>query len=222
MTTFKEKFAAMVVGRHDDHNGERLMNCGPEDQVPYVLSKLAHFEKTTPLIPVINTDIDLAGFGTAPAHFAYGDTRYMLLSEIAEALGWPIQKAVKWADNDYDMALRDQRDLDEQRGDGRLGYECLRDYLDLGVDALVDDPEAKPDAGGERWSHTGDWLISDDRLLWLLSCSPWGEEFMNNTQDAMRHAFLGAFGSDVPEAFRPELPKDEALRKARRGPALDT
>lgn len=220
MTNY-EKFAAMVVARHDDRDGERLMNTGPEDQVPYVASKLMHFAKTTPLVPVINTDISLAGFGVVPAHFAYGTTRYMLLSEITEALGWQIQKAVKWADNDYDMALRDQRDLDEQRGDGRLGYECLRDYLDLGVDALVDDPEANPDAGGQRWSHTGDWLVSDDRLPWLLSCSNWGEEYMDNTRDLMRHAFTGAFGSSVPEAFRPALPHDEALRRARRGPALD-
>lgn len=240
MSKTLERFAAMVVARHDDRNGERLMNSGPEEQIPYVTEQLAAFAKTTPLVPVIGTDIDLAGFGTVPAHFMYGETRFMLLSEIAEELGWPIQKAVKWADSQYDYALRDQRRADEERGDGRLGYEYMRDYVDLGVDGLIDDPEANPDGGGQRWSNTGDWLISSGRLPWLLSCSPWGKEFMDNTMPALGYAMRSAWGDKLKaiptytadgqatggNAFTDlfctdGLTEDEARRRAVRGPGLD-
>jgi hypothetical protein len=209
----------MVVARHDGRDGEYLMEEGPDEQAARIAKRLTHFAKTTPLIPVIGTSIDLGGFGRAPLHFRSEWDEYLLLSEAAESLGWPLHKATAWAEREHADALGDQRELDEERGDGRLGYGCLRNYLDLQVYAATDDPEAKPDAGGKRWSRTGDWLVARDRVFTMLLDSPWGEEFMNNTRDLMRHAFKKSFGA-VP-GLEPELPKDEAIERARRGPALD-
>jgi hypothetical protein len=215
MTVTFERFAAQVIARHDGHLAEE----GPEEQTARVAKHLAHFAGTTPLTPVTGGMVDLAGFGSAAVHFRSEWDEYLLLSEAAEALGWPIQQAVAWAEREHADALRDQRELDEERGDGLLGYACLRNFVDLHVWATVDDPEARPDAGGRRWSHSGDWLVAKDRIPSLLLDSPWGSEFMDNTGDLMRHAFKGSFGS-VP-GLEPELARDEAVRRARRGPALD-
>lgn len=163
-----KKFAAKAVARHDNREGERLLNCGPQEQVDYVASKIQRFDKSTPLTRVKDMEENLDNRGAVPVHFMHGETRYLLLSEIAEAVDWPIQTAVKWATQEAEFALRDQREADEERGDGLLGYDCMRDYIDLGVDSFIDDPEAKPDGGGQRWSQTGDWLISHRRLEYLL------------------------------------------------------
>ncbi len=218
MSTHFKRFAAMVVARHDDRGGETLLDHGPEEQVATVVERLLHFAKTTPLIPVIGTDADIAGFGKAPLYFKSEWDEYVLLSQTSESIGWSIQKAYAWADRDYDQAVREQRHLDERRSDHLLGYECMRGVVDLGISAVIDDPEARPDASGHRWSFSGDWLVAKDRLPSLLLDSPWSKEFMDNSMDAMRHAF---FGENAPEGLRPELPLDEALRKARRGPVLD-
>lgn len=167
-TKHLKRFAVKAVARHDNRNGERLLNCGPEEQVPHVLSNLQRFAKGTPLTRVKDLEMDVFGRAVVPVHFTHGETQYVLLSEVAEAVGWPIQKAAEWATQEAEFAVRDQRDADEERGDGLLGYECMRDFIDLGVDSFIDDPEAKPDGGGERWSHTGDWLISHRRLEYLL------------------------------------------------------
>jgi hypothetical protein len=204
----------MVIKRHD-----RLMDEGPDEQATRVVARLTHFTKSTPLIPVIGTEIDLAGFGRTPLHFKSEWDEYLLLSEAAESLGWPIHKAVAWAEREHADALRDQREMDEERGDHLLGYECMRNYVDLRIYAIVDDPEAKPDADGKRWSFSGDWLVARDRVFAMLLDSPWGREFIDNSRDFMRHAFTDSFGG--APGFEPELTKDEARRRARRGPALD-
>ncbi|MCW2899809.1 MAG: hypothetical protein JWO67_2074 [Streptosporangiaceae bacterium] len=230
-----QRFAAEVVRKHDEH----LLDYDADEQTDRAAKRLTHFHKTTPLIPVVNTVIGLAGFGEVDSRLTSAWDQYVLLSDTAEALGMPLHKACDWAELQHGYALRDQRDADEERGDGRLGYECLRGYVDLGLSLVLDDPEAKPDASGRRWSFAGDWLISHDRLPALLSVSPWGKEFMDNSMDAWSHAARRLFGDKLRDAptygpdgtptggdaytdlFRTELSEEEALRKARRGPAFD-
>lgn len=232
-----ETFAAMVVVRHDDRPDRELLNYGPEEQTTEVAERLGRFRKTTPLTWVPDKDIDLAGFGKAPVHFESADDHYLLLSEIAEQLGWPLYKACSLARRYLGYAIEDQRHADEQRGDGRLGYEYMRMWVDLGVSLVMDDPEAKPDGGGRRWSEAGDWLVSHDRLPLLLSYSPWGREFMDNTMPAMGQAMRAIWGDklkSVPtydvdgaptggtaftDMFASDLTEEEALTRARRGPS---
>lgn len=233
MTDFNT-FAAMVAQRHDEH----FLDYGLDEQAEHVAKAMRRLNGFSPLTPVIGTDIDLAGFAKVPARYASTTDVYLLLSDISEQLGWFQPRAYDWADKGSAWATQDQRRIDEERGDGRLGWECMRDYIDLGLNLCVDDPEAKPDAGGHRWSVSGDWLISTDRIPDLLSSSPWGKEYMDNSMDAFRHAAREIFGDKLRQSpvygpdgqltggsafdlFEPELSKDEALRKARRGPALD-
>ncbi|WP_371538414.1 hypothetical protein OG210_21960 [Streptomyces sp. NBC_00466] len=228
------RFVGDVLDRHDDH----LCNEGPTEQGSRVLKKIDAFVRHTPLRPVSDTRIDLAGFGSVPIHFESDHDKYVLLSECAEELGWPLSKAHEWADQEYQWAVRDQRQADEERGDGLLGYDGMRGCIDLQLDLVMDDPEVKAENCGAQLAMAGDWLISTDRLPSLLSCSPWGREFTDNTEDALGHAFAKHFGDrlqDVPtysadgqptgrsvaDMFRTDLTEDEALRKARRGPALD-
>ncbi|MFF3558944.1 hypothetical protein ACFYXS_02730 [Streptomyces sp. NPDC002574] len=229
------RFVGVVLDRHDDH----LCNEGPTEQGVRMLKRIDAFVRHTPLRPVFGMTFDLAGFGCVPVHFESDDAKYVLLSECAEELGWSLPKAHEWAERQYQWDIVDQRRADEERGDGRLGYEGLRGYVDLQLDLIMDDPEAKPDSSGAQWSTAGDWLVSSDRLPWLLSCSPWGQEFFMNTVDAFSHAFVKNFGEqlkDVPtygtdgqptggnaleDLFHTDLTEEEALRKARRGPSLD-
>ncbi|GAA4676616.1 hypothetical protein GCM10023347_33650 [Streptomyces chumphonensis] len=234
MSTFHE-FAAMVAHRHDPH----LLDEGPDEQAARIAQRLAAFHATTPLAPAGDTVIDLAGFGTAPMRFVTADDGgYVLLSDVADALGWALHTAHAWADNEYEYALRDQRHADEARGDGRLGYEYMRGVVDLGVWMSIANPEAKPDGLGKRWSTAGDWLVSRDRLPALLLCSPWGHEFANNTMPHWAHTMRKVYGEELrgvaaynsegqvignahDDLFRSDLSAEEALRRARRGPALD-
>lgn len=226
-----EQLAATVVSRNTDN----LINDGPDEQIERAVNYLTKFATTTPLAPISNTMIDLAGFGEAPVHFAqYGvePEQYLLLSEVAEALGVPPWKACDWARQEQLWAIESQRDVDERRGDGRLGYDCLRDYVDLGLDFIADNPEANPDADGRRWSSYGDWLIAHRRLPLFLLLSPWGEEFMNNIHDHMSIGMRKVFGDQLADLtaydaegnptstrlFHTDLTEEEALRKATRGP----
>jgi hypothetical protein len=230
-------FAEALVAKHD----ARLLDYGPEEQTAYAVAALERVSKVTLFAPLNGSVvIDLAGFGEAPIAYVTEQKEYLLLSDVAEALGWPLHKAHAWAKLQHGYALQDQRDEDEERGDGKLGWECLLDYVDLRLNLIEDDPEAKPDAGGLRWSHSGDWLISRDRLPLLLSCSPWGKEFMDNSLPAFGHAMRQVWGDKLKEiptvsadgtptgssAFEDlfstdGLTEEEALRRARRGPALD-
>ena len=230
-------FAETLVAKHDD----LLCNEGPEEQAGRVVQALERVSKVTLFAPINGSVIiDLAGFGEAPVVYVTEKEEYLLLSDVAAALGWPLHKADAWARLQHGYAISDQRDRDEERGDGRLGWECLLDYIDLRLDLIEDDPEAKPDAGGRRWSHSGDWLISKDRLPALLMSSPWGKEFMDNSLPAFGHAMRKVWGDklkNIPtvnldgtptggnaydDFFRTDgLTEEEARRRARRGPALD-
>lgn len=152
----------------------------------------------------------------------------------SQAISGNQQAKYEAADLQHGFAVQDQRRADEERGDGLLGYEYMRDYVDLNLWFIADDPEAKPDAGGRRWSAYGDWLIANDRLPLLLACSPWGKEYVDNVFDhfsiGMRKVWgdkladLTAYRADGTPApgvrlFHTDLTEEEALRKARRGPA---
>lgn len=231
-----ETFKSFVEPLAVEGNGQRLFNDGPETQIARAIEALEKFHKTTPLRRVTDTWIDLAGFGEAPVHFDGEGDRYLLLSEVADQLGVPIWKACDWADQEHQWAIRDQRHLDEERGDGRIGFDCLRNFIDLRLDFIQDNPEAKPDANGQRWSDYGDWLVSDDRLPSFILVSPWGQEFMDNTRDHFRHAMRKVWGDQLDnltaytadgtplpgvQLFASDLSEEEALGKARRGPRGD-
>ncbi|RPE44130.1 hypothetical protein EDD90_7360 [Streptomyces sp. Ag109_O5-1] len=228
-------FAERVVAKHD----ALLLNEGPEEQTARVVAALERIGAVTTFGPTrAGRVVDLAGFGEAPIVYITKDDDYLLLSDVAEALGWPLHKAHAWAQQQHSWAIEDQRNHDEERGDGRLGWECLLGYIDLRLDLSEDDPEAKPDANGQKWSHSGDWLVSQDRLPALLCSSPWGKEFLDNVGDHMGLMFQKVFGDKLKNSptvhadgtptghsawdmFSSDLTEEEALRKARRGPALD-
>lgn len=229
-------FAGTIVTR----NHESLLNDGPEEQSARAVQALKRFHVTTPLSPVRDTVIDLAGFGEVPVHFAAAGDRYLLLSEVAQQLGMPVWKACEWALQQCLWAIEDQRAADEERGDGHLGWDCLRDYLNLEFDFITDNPEAKPDASGRRWSTYGDWLLAATRLPAFILVSPWGQEFTDNVAPHMGHAMRKVFGDslkDIPTYNSDGEPtggtaydgllgveglsEDEMLRRARRGPVID-
>lgn len=229
-------FAERVVARHD----VLLLDYGPDEQTARVVTALERVSAITTLAPVTGTVVDLAGFGEAPVVYVTDTDDYLLGSDISEALGWPLHKLHSWARLQHDFAIQDQRRRDEDRGDGRLGWDCLLDYVDLDLVLIEDDPEARPDAGGRHWSHSGDWLISRDRLPLLLLSSPWGKEFMDNTLPAFSHAMRDIWGDKLrgiptygadgqptggnahDDLFSTGgLTEDEAIRRARRGPVVD-
>lgn len=205
-------------------NDEHLLNYGPEEQLENALKQYDGFVKNTPLEPALKRQ-HLFGFGEVAVRWESENDSYFLLSDAAASLGWPLWKACKWADLQLDFAVREQRQMDEEKGDGVLGYELMRDYVDLRLDFIFDDPEAKPDANGRRWSDAGEWLISTDRVMAMMSSCNWGKEFMDNTMDAMAHSFTKTLGANLDPAakalFASDLTEEEAFRKAVRGPALD-
>jgi hypothetical protein len=229
MTLVFESVAYAIVKKHED----ALFNYGFEEQIDLAVEQLQNFHKLTPLVPVSGKVIDLAGFGEAPIHFesAEHDKRYLLVTQVGAALGVEPWKACAWSRREWEWAVLEQRSADEERGDGRIGYEGMRDHLDLRVDFIAEGvPDAKPDANGQRWENYGEWLISDDRLLAFLMDSPWGHEFFENAKDHMGIAFMKSFGQNARDEqerdmmdrlFGTDVPEDEALRKARRGPSID-
>ncbi|WP_141579672.1 hypothetical protein [Actinomadura sp. WMMA1423] len=186
-----------IAHRFEKADGIHLMEEGPQGHAARVTEALERLHGRVPLWPATLQDItaDLFGFGRAPVRFVTqnGDegghpVRYFLLSELAEPLGITLPKAHAWAEQEQVEALRAQRETDEERG--ALGWECMNDVIDLGVWLTVDDPEAEPDAGGARWSTAGEWLVSDRRLLALMTWSPWSREFYENARPLMAHAML--------------------------------
>lgn len=241
--------AMEAVHAHLDH----LVDGGPAEQIERATAALHRFHERVPLYPVNDRLLDLAGFGSAPLRFATFDDdsglatdQYLLLSEVADALGVPLATAHEWARQDHLDAIATQREVDEQRGDGRLGWECMSGLVDLELSLAVDDPEAGPDADGKRWSCAGDWLISADRIGAFLLASPWREEFLTNARGLLAHAFVKSGLADtlgeVPTYRQPpwdgpmesdgftlgdhfrrvaeQIPEDDAIERARRGPTV--
>lgn len=234
MSSHFESFVAEIVARNDDN----LLDYGPEEQVATAVKALERFAVQTPLRAAEPGHmIDLAGFGEAPVHFYGPEDRYLLLSEVATALGMPVWEACDWADQEHLEAIQAQREIDEERGDGRLGWQCLRGYCDLKFSFIAhhadDYPHCKPDAKGQKWDFYGDWLISHDRLLAFIGASPWSKELMDNMSDLFAHAAKKFFTGDLSalpairsdgtpataaELFHTDLTEEEARRKASRGP----
>jgi hypothetical protein len=244
--------ALTVAHRHDQADDVTLMEEGPVQQAERAIERIAKLHDRRPLWPVHDTTADLFGFGRAPVQYvAFGDNgdvdaRYFLLSDLADPLNIPLHKAHAWAEREEIEALRAQREHDEETG--TLGWDQLNDVIDLGVWLIVDDPEARPDASGERWSTAGDWLVSDERLLSLMTASPWCAEFMTNARPLMAHAFIhsgladrlgdvptymtvetyegevktGPTGETLGDHIREDaaqMPVEEAAKRAMRGPS---
>jgi hypothetical protein len=214
----------VLIARLLEANDEILLNEGPEEQLAEALKRFDKFTAHTPLEPCFGS-INLFGFGQVSTRFRSNEDEYFFLSEAAESMGWSPTRAFAWADSEVDFVTREQRWADEERGDGLLGWDGMRDYFNLGLEFIHDDPEAKPDADDRRWGHGGEFLISTDRIMAMLSSSNWGKEFMDNSMDALGYAFKATLGASLDPAakalFSSDLTEEEAFRKAIRGPALD-
>ncbi|MGW6288819.1 hypothetical protein [Streptomyces sp. NPDC055107] len=164
-------FARMLVEKQPGI----LYEEGPEEQAEDVVRAMRRIDKVTPLTPVVNDEtVDIPGFGGVYVIFKSTERAYLLLSDICQVIGWPQHKAHAFAERMHEMALADQRRIDEERGDGRFGWEHLLDYVELGVQRTTPDPDATPDVAGKRWTAFGDWFISEKELSWVVSCSPAG------------------------------------------------
>jgi len=209
-------FARSIVDRNIDH----LLDFDETEQVSLAVDRLERFHTNTPLMPVSGLVVNMAGFGRAPVHWRSSNDWYMLLSEVAEQVSLPLWDACEWARRQWLFDLEDQRIQDEQ--DGVLGYECMRDYLDLGVSFCDFDPLLPPTSHNPRQlSDYGEWLISRRALMPFLLDSPWKEEFMDNMRDVSDVSALRTWR----DVFDPDLlavgPAEQAaLNKARRGPVV--
>ncbi|TDC47654.1 hypothetical protein E1281_25985 [Actinomadura sp. KC345] len=189
-----------IANRFEAADDIHLMDEGPREQAARITERLTALHDREPLYPVTLQKVtaDLFGFGRAQVHFVTQDgdddgrpdAQYFLLSELAEPLGIPLHKAHEWAQREDVDALRAQRERDEERG--FLGWDFMNDVIDLGVWLTVPDPEARPDADGKRWSTAGEWLVSDRRLLSLMTASPWSHEWFENSRPLFAHAMLAS------------------------------
>lgn len=243
MNAVFQQFAATIVAR----NEENLCDYGPEEQTAKAGEALEKFHVHTPLKPAPpGLMIDLFGFGSTRIVFESADDRYMLVTELGAALGMPVWESTKWARKQHLYAVEDQREHDEERGDGKLGWECLHDYLDLRLWCVIENPDYTPGdpSKGTRHYDYGEWLISVDRLMSFILDSPWSKEFQRNTSDimriGMRKFMAGGSMSDVPvlrsdgnpahrddgtpmtagDLWHTPLTEEQAREKARRGPNI--
>ncbi len=231
--TSLETFAITTAWRHENGQTYTLLNEGPDEQAKRSLENLNRLHAHRKLFPVYDPTrmINLWGFGGVRIHFVvFGPDdkathRYVLLSELAEALAVHPAHASKWLRMEQEQALRSQREHDEETG--TLGWDYVLDVVDLGLDMYVDDPQAKPDANGCRWSHADDALIEADRLLSFMTVSPWCKEFLDNSSALWGHAFRHAFGDKMTDSPALDLLGDtegltveQAAERATRGPQL--
>lgn len=238
-------FAEQVVAENDDF----LLDYSPGEQVDRAVAALEKLNARRPLRPLVR-EVNAFGFGTALTCFVTGDAEpdetYLRLTPMARAIGIEPAKTAKIAEDRIGWAIRDQRENDEKSG--VLGWECLNDWIDLNLSLVLDDPDAKPDAGGHRWSYGSEWLMTLDRLMDLVGSSPWSREFMNNAMPMFSHAFSKSGleaaagecktvvkqvdgegstfwtpGPTVADAFaatREGISEDEARRRAYQGPSI--
>lgn len=166
-----KRFANEVVSTHYNAPGTLFMEATSDEQTDLIVEALNRLDGFSPLTLVDETETTLVdGLKPLPVRYASTTDVYVLLSDVVRQLRWFQPRAHAWAEIEYGRALADQRRRDEERGDGCLGWDLIRGYIDLGLYLSVDDPDAHPDADGQHWSESGDWLISTDKLPWLLTC----------------------------------------------------
>lgn len=173
--------------------------------------------------------------------------------EAAAALGWDGAQFAKWCDSMRGFDLSEQRHRDEEAG--TLGWDYLK-YHPMGVSVWVgddasDDHYVNGGMSGPIMRYWQDiWLIDTDRLMAMMSASPWSSEFMDAVIPLMSHAFahsgLEERAKDVPAYQRREnslgevttevvgsladmfardregISEEEAVRRAMRGPGVPT
>lgn len=226
-------------------NGVRLRAIRSEGQIP-----------TLPLStgqPIIN----LFGYGSVPAVLlGYDDSAedvskfsvqdsWFWGHEAALALGWDLAKFDEWAHVQQSFDLRQQRYNDEESG--VLGWGSLH-HFPVGVSVWGGEGSCN-DHSDERGVMSGPimrywvdlWLISGDRIMSMLSSSPWSKEFMDGVTPLMAHA-MTAVAPDLPtvtvgpdggvepgpsmrEWFTQDtqgLTEEEARERAFRGPVAPT
>lgn len=171
--------------------------------------------------------------------------------EAAEVLGWDGANFAKWCDGMRSFDLSEQRCRDEETGE--LGWDYLR-WHPMSVSVWVgDDKSADHYVNGSmsgpimrNWADL--YLIDTDRIMALMSGSPWSREWMDAVIPLMSHAFrrsgLEEKAKDVPTYQRREnslgesttevvgsladmfardregITVDEAARRAMRGPVF--
>jgi hypothetical protein len=171
--------------------------------------------------------------------------------EAAEALGWDGAQFAQWCDLMRGFDLSEQRHHDEETGE--LGWDHLL-YHPMGVSVWVgddksDDHMVNGSMSGPIMRYWADlYLIDTDRLMAMMSASPWSKEFMDNVIPLMSYAFkntgLEERAKDVPTYQRREnsfgetttevvgsmadmfardregITEQEATERAMRGPVL--
>jgi hypothetical protein len=236
-----------------------ICNDSPEeflDRVAAEVSKLMN--RGVAALPPAGTarEINLFGFGTVrevltdPTSVTDGRRvhGYIWSHEVAEALGWDPVEFGEWVRRQRAYELEMQRDDDEESG--RVGWDHIY-HFPMNVDVwqgegCSDDHYVDGVMSGPPLKYWRDiWLIHTDRLLALMSSSPWSEEFMNSTIPLMSYAMQksgledalkaaptyrvsedGAVptGESLADAFardREGITEEEAIERAFRGPVLD-
>ena len=171
--------------------------------------------------------------------------------EAAAVLGWDGAEFAKWCDAMRSFDLAEQRHRDEETG--TLGWDLLR-WHPMGVSVWVGDDTSNDhyvngSMSGPIMRYWADlYLIDTDRILAMMSGSPWSKEWMAAVIPLMSHAFkhsgLEELAKDVPSYQRREnslgevstevvgtladlfardregITEEEAIERAMRGPVL--
>lgn len=189
-------------------------------------------------VPEVLTEVDLETGVVKPAGYFWGH-------DAAAALGWDGAKFTEWAESQRKFDLIAQRSEDEESG--ALGWDCIRHHpMGLHVwqgGRSSEDHYVDGQMRGPIMRYWGDlYLIHSDRVMSLMSASPWSAEFMSNLIPlmawGMKRSGLEENARDVPtyvdgaptggtlaDMFardREGITEEEAARRAMRGPVLDT
>ncbi|MGA6164289.1 hypothetical protein [Amycolatopsis magusensis] len=170
------------------------------------IAALAIRTRSVPLASPISGRIGVFGFG-APIpkvlhgydveNSAFTREAWFWAHDLSASIGWDYRDLSEHLRKQRGFDLAEQRDLDEERGE--LGYECLL-HLPLGVSVWHGPADVENTGRGEAMRWWDDlWLISTDRLMGLMSASPWGTEFMENAKPLLAHAFLTINGDSAEQ-----------------------